>query len=291
MRPLGLLESMPYLRAYAGQTFVIKAGGDLYANERFRVAIAQDVSVLHRLGIQVVLVHGGGPQLDAAAERLGLESERIAGRRITSPALRDVAVGVWRGQISAGWVQALSEQGERAVGLCGADGGLIRATRRPNFGEVGDVTSVDCDVIHAIHGMPAIPVVGPLALGAHGMLNVNADTVAAELAIALGAAKLILLTTAPGILADPEDPRSVLHWTDLRELSEMTATGALRGGMLPKVDALRKALNNGVPRVHVVDGRNPGSLLEEVFTTDGSGTLVVAEADAIPAELLAGAAK
>ncbi len=282
---------MPYLRAYAGQTFVIKAGGDLYGKPRCRAAIAQDVSVLHRLGIKVVLVHGGGPQLDAAADRLGLKSERIAGRRITSAELRDVAVGVWRGQISAGWVQALSEQGERAVGLCGADGGLIRAKRRPNFGEVGDVTSVDCSVVDAIHGMPAIPVVGPLALGPSGLLNVNADTVAAELAIGLGAAKLILLTSAPGILADPEDPQSVLHWTDLRELSEMTATGALRGGMLPKVDALRKALTNGVPRVHVVDGRQPGSLLEEVFTTDGSGTLVVAEADAMPAEPLAGAAK
>ena len=291
MRPLGLLESMPYLRAYAGQTFVVKAGGDLYGNPRFRSAIAQDVAVLHRLGIKVVLVHGGGPQLDVAAERLGLESERIAGRRITSPALRDVAVQVWRGQISAGWVLALSDQGERAVGLCGADGGLIKATRRPHFGEVGDVTEVDCAVVHSVHAIPAIPVVGPLALGPGGLLNVNADTVAAELAIALGAAKMILLTTAPGILADADDPRSVLHWTDLRELAQMRETGALKGGMLPKVDALKRAIEGGVPRVHVVDGRQSGSLLEEVFTTDGSGTLVVAEADTTPAELRAGAAK
>ena len=291
MKPLGLFESIPYLRAYAGQTFVIKVGGDLYETPRFRDAIAQDVSVLHRLGIKVVLVHGGGPQLDAAAERLGLKSERVAGRRITSPALRDVAVGVWRGQISAGWVVAIHKQGESAVGLCGGDGNLVEAVRRPNFGEVGDVTSVDCSVLHAVHSMPAIPVVSPLAMGPDGLLNVNADTVAAELAIGLGAAKLILLTTAPGILADVDDPQSVLHWTDLRELSEMTASGALKGGMLPKVDALRKALSNGVPRVHVVDGRKPGSLLEEVFTTEGSGTLVVAEADSIPAELLAGAAK
>jgi acetylglutamate kinase len=291
MRPLGLLESMPYLRAYSGQTFVVKAGGELYEKDRFRDAIAQDVSVLHRLGIKVVLVHGGGPQLDREAERLGLVSERIAGRRVTSPSLRDVAIHVWRGEISAGWVLAMSGQGERAVGLCGADGGLIKASRRPNFGEVGDVTAVDCAAIHAVHAMPAIPVVSPLALGAKRLLNVNADTVAAELAIALGAAKLILLTTAPGILSDPNDPRSVLHWTDLRELDQMRQSGALKGGMLPKVDALRRALEAGVPRVHVVDGRQPGSLLEEVFTTSGSGTLVVAEADATPAELRAGAAK
>lgn len=289
-RVIGLLEAMPWLRAYAGQAFVVKAGGELFDEPRWRDGLVRDVAVLHRLGIQVVLVHGGGPQLDRAAERAGLPTERVAGRRITSPELMELAVAEWRGKLSVGVVAAFARQGEAAVGLSGVDAGLIRASRRPpavvtdddgerrtvDFGQVGDVTEVRPGAVRAVFAAGVIPVVTPLAIGADGeVLNVNADTVAAELALALGAAKLVLLTRAPGILRDPEDPLSVLPQTDLDELAELERTGALRGGMRPKFAAIKRALLGGVARVHVVDGRRPGALLEEVFTTEGSGTLVV----------------
>jgi acetylglutamate kinase len=298
-REIGLLDAIPYLRAYAGQTFVVKAGGELLQEPRWRDGVARDLAVLHRLGIGVVLVHGGGPQLDDAAARLGVENKVVAGRRVTSPELLDAAILEWRGRLSMAWVNALQAQGERSVGLSGVDGGLIRADRRPpatvtdddgakksvDYGLVGDIREVRVDVVNAVLKIPAIPVITPLALGAPGeVLNVNADTVAAELATTLKAAKLILLTRAPGILANPADSSSVLHWTDLVELGQLEQAGMIRGGMRPKVNAIKKALQGGVPRVHVVDGRVVGSLLTEVFTTDGSGTLVVQEADETPAE-------
>lgn len=300
-RTIGLLDAIPYLRAYSGQIFVVKAGGEIFGEPRWRESIAREIAVLHRLGIGVVLVHGGGPQLDEAALKAGVTSEMVAGRRITSPELLDLAIAEWRGRLSSGIVRHLAAAGERGVGLSGADGGLIRARRRPaalvtndqgerlsvDYGLVGDVVEVRVDVLQAVLKLPAVPVITPLAAGEGAeLLNVNADTVAAEIAVALKAAKLVLLTRAPGILEDPNDPASVLHWTDLTELSELEQKGAIRGGMRPKVAAIRKALNGGVPRVHVVDGRRAGALLEEVFTTEGSGTLVVREADDAPPEPL-----
>jgi acetylglutamate kinase len=225
----------------------------------------------------------------------------VAGRRITSPALVHLATQEWRGVLSTAIVGALRAAGERAVGVCGADGDVIVARKRPpvavtgddgvqrtvDYGLVGDVTRIDTAALRAILALPAIPVLTPLAAGeGEELLNVNADTVAAEVAVALKAAKLVVLTRSPGILADPADPASVLHWTDLVELGDLEKSGAISGGMRPKLAAIRKALHGGIPRVHVVDGRRPGALLEEVFTTEGSGTLVVVEADDMPPEPL-----
>ena len=300
-RTIPLLSAVPYLRAYAGQTFVIKLGGELLQDDEIRARVARDVAVLHRLNIGVVAVHGGGPQLDELTGRLGLEVERVAGRRVTSPAILEAAKMVFRGQLSLDLVSSLIRQGEQAVGLSGVDGGLVQASRRPealvtnddgervtvDYGEVGDVTSVDPTVVRAVLSAGAIPVVSPLGADADGrVLNVNADTVAAEIALAMGAAKLVLLSRIPGILADPDDLDSMLHWTDLAQLDELARQGNLRGGMRPKVAAVRRALAGGVPRVHIIDGRRDGALLEEVFTTDGCGTLVVSEADGAPAEPL-----
>jgi acetylglutamate kinase len=302
-RQIPLLSAVPYLRAYAGQAFVVKLGGELL-DERERLdSIARDVAVLHRLHIRVVVVHGGGPQLDEVTQRLGLPVERVAGRRVTTPAVLDAAKMVFRGRLSLDLVSSMQRQGERAVGLSGADGGLLRAVRRApseveddggqrvsvDWGEVGDIVSVDVSIVKAVLDSGAIPVLSPLASDGDGrILNVNADTTAAELAAALRAAKLVLLTRAPGILADLRDPGSLLHWTDLSELAELEKAGAFSGGMRPKIAAIRRALGSGVPRVHVVDGRRDGALLEEVFTTEGCGTLVVTEADEAPAEPLGG---
>lgn len=300
---LGLLEAIPYLRAYAGQIFVIKVGGELLGVERSLQAIATDVAALHRLGIRVVLVHGGGPQLDQAAADMGVKTERVAGRRVTSPELIDAAVMVWRGRLNTLLVTSLLREGEAAVGLSGADGRLVQAQPRPpavvteddgsrvtvDYGEVGDVCAVDVTCLKALLDAGAIPVISPLAIGPSArLLNVNADTVATELAVALGAAKLVLVTRAPGILADPEDPASVLPFTDLQGLELLERQGVLTGGMRPKVAAIRLALRGGVPRVHVLDGRQPHTLLREVFTTDGAGTLVVSDGDATEVEAVVG---
>ena len=300
-RVIPLLDAVPYLRAYTGQSFVIKLGGELLAEPKLRAKVARDIAVLHRLSIGVIVVHGGGPQLDALSERLGLKVEVVAGRRVTSKAVLEAAKMVFRGQLSLDLVSALEKQGEKAVGLSGVDGALVRARRRPptlvtgddgervpvDYGEVGDIESVDPRLLSALLAAGSIPVVSPLGGGADGaVFNINADTMAAEIAAAMGAAKLILLTRAPGILADGADLGSILHWTDLQQLDELAKSGAFTAGMRPKIAAVRTALQGGVPRVHVIDGRRNGALLEEVFTTDGCGTLVVAEADDTPAEPL-----
>jgi acetylglutamate kinase len=299
---INLLDAIPYLRAYNGQTFVIKAGGDLLMNPVWRDGLARDLTAMHRLGIRVVLVHGGGPQLDAAAHEAGVPIIRVAGRRVTDAATLDIATRVCGDQLARDWVEALGRAGEKAVALGDIEGEHIRARRRPpvlvtdddgatamvDFGFVGDIESVDPTGVNSVLDADSIPVISPLATTAQGdNLNVNADTVAAEVAKALGAAKLILMTRTPGILSDPDDELSALHWTDLDELASLESRGRLSGGMRPKVAAIRAALLGGIPRVHVVDGRRPGALLEEVFTTQGSGTLVVRQADTAPPEHVA----
>lgn len=300
-RTLSLLDAVPYLRAYAGQRFVVKVGGELLQDPASRDRVARDLAVLHRLNIGVVVVHGGGPQLDAMTARLGLPVERVAGRRVTSEEVLEAAKMVFRGQLSLDLVSSLLAQGEKAVGLSGVDGGLVRADRRPealvtaddgsrvavDYGEVGDVVGVDTSVLEAILGSGGLPVISPLAADAAGrVLNVNADTVAAQVAVGLGAAKLVLLTRTPGILRDPDDVASLIHWTDLAELDALIEDRVITGGMRPKAAAIRVAIEGGVPRVHIIDGRRDGALLEEIFTTEGCGTLVVQEAEQAPAEPL-----
>ncbi|MEN0062423.1 MAG: acetylglutamate kinase [Myxococcota bacterium] len=290
-RVITLTDAVPYLRAYAGQTFVIKVGGAIVAEEEWRRAVVHQCAVLHRVGMGVVLVHGGGPQLKAVAASRGIAAPQVAGRRITSDALLEVAIEQWRGRLSTQLVDAFRQGGETAVGLCGADGDLVTAARRPpvsivddagatrlvDFGRVGDLQSVDVTLLHAILANRMIPVVSPLAASSQGLLNVNADSIAAALAIALPAAKLILVGQTPGILENPTDETSALPVADLATLDRLESKGSVQGGMRPKVEAIRTALRGGVPRVHLVDGRDEDGLLAEIFTHDGSGTLVVAE--------------
>jgi len=241
---------------------VVKAGGELLERPD---GVVQAVRSGWEAGDAVVLVHGGGPQLDCAAAAAGLASTRVAGRRITTPEVLDLAVAVWRGTVSMGWVRELAAAGVPAVGLCGVDGGWLRARRRPpvtvvdddgvtrqvDYGEVGDVVAVDPGLLQALCGR-AVPVIAPLATdGWGGVLNVNADTVAAAVAGALRATELRLLTSAPGLLRDPADPGSVVEALDLGGLDELEATGAVRSGMRPKVAAVRHALRSGVDQVWI----------------------------------------
>lgn len=264
-------------------TVVVKAGGDLAANPTWLASVAGDVHALHARGLRVVLVHGGGPQLDARMEADGITVQRVAGRRPTTPETLALAIQEWRGTLSLAWVSALRAAGTSGVGLSGADGGLLLATVRPptqidgtrvDFGEVGDLREVQTPVLTPLLDAGFVPVISPLATTQEGrVLNINADTVAAAIAGALAADALIVLTRAPGILRDPEDPSSLVARGTLAELRELERQGAIRDGMRPKLAAIATALASGVQRALVVDGRRNGAALEAL---DGvTGTTVV----------------
>ncbi|MEM7349602.1 MAG: acetylglutamate kinase [Acidobacteriota bacterium] len=283
-----LRAAEPYLRLFQGKTFVIKAGGAVVADRRRTCALMEQVGLLHRLGIRVVVVHGGGSQATELAGRLGLETRFVEGRRVTDEAMRDVATMTLNGTVNTQIVAVCRQLGVPALGLSGVDGGLIQARRRPpielegeglvDYGHVGDIESIDASVLERLLADRFVPILSPLSADEEGhVLNVNADVVASQLAKAMRAEKLILLTGATGILEDLDDPTSLIPYTDLRGLDALHEAGALADGMLPKVTAIRAALAGGVPRVHVISWEVRDSLLLEVFTNEGSGTLVVAD--------------
>jgi len=282
-----LKHALPYLRMFQGKTFVVKAGGGALDSEPALRSLVEQVGALHQLGVRLVLVHGGGTQSTELLRSLGAEPRFVAGRRVTDDqALRAVTM-ILNGTVNTGLLAAFRAAGLPALGISGVDAGLLRAKRRPavtidgqsvDYGHVGDLIGADASVIERLHAAGFLPVVSPLAADDSGaLLNVNADSAAAALAIALRAEKLVLLTDAPGILEDPADPRTLLSTTDLPGLRWLRETGALRDGMVPKADALEAALRGGVPRAHVISYRTPDSLLTEIFTNEGSGTLVVAD--------------
>ncbi len=287
--PAALARALPYVRLYKHKAFVVKLGGALSADPAVLRRTAEQVSILVELGMRVVVVHGGGPQLNGLSARLGLAVNQVEGRRVTDPATLEAAVMTLNGTVNTAILAACRAEGLQAVGVSGVDGGLIKARVRPpvtvgagreattvNFGEVGDVEAVDAGVLNRLLDAGFVPVVSCLAADETGrVLNVNADTVAAEVARALGAEKLIFLTETPGLLEDRNDPASLLSVLDLDCLVGLEVRGVVDGGMLPKLAAARRALESGVKRVHLVGGRQPGSLLIEIFTNEGSGTLLV----------------
>jgi len=278
---------------YQGKTFVIKGGGDAFKDQETTRALVEQVGVLHRLGIHVVLVHGGGPQASELAEELGVEVTFVEGRRVTDERMLDTATMVLNGTLNTRILAACRELQVPATGLSGVDAGLIQARKRPpkkvgdgsetvDYGLVGDIAAVDTGVLRATLEGGFVPVVSPLSADDEGtVLNVNADVVAARLARELGAEKLILLTGARGVLADAEDPASLVSYTDADGLDRLEEAGAFQAGMLPKATAIRDALIGGVPRVHVISHSYPDSLLIEVFTNEGSGTMVVRDRSAL----------
>jgi acetylglutamate kinase len=288
-----LRQAVPYVRLFKGKTFVVKIGGAALTGEAADRAMRQlieQVHVLHQVGIRVVVVHGGGPQSTALSRALGAEPRIVAGRRVTDDAALEVAVMVLNGAVSTRILAACRAVGLPAVGLSGVDAGLLQARRRDpvavpgeaepvDFGHVGDLVAVDPGVLETLLAAGLVPVVSPLSADDRGaLLNVNADTVAAAVAVALRAEKLLLLTGAPGILERPGDPRSVVSLTDLAGLARLRERGSLADGMLPKASSIEAALRGGVRRVHIVGAEVPDSLLVEVFTNEGVGTMVVADA-------------
>lgn len=285
-----LRGALGYTRQYRDQVFVIKLGGEVLADATILHGIAEQVALLESLSIRLVLVHGGGTQASALSRRLGIEPEIVAGRRVTSPAVLEIAKMVYGGSLSLDILAALRASGLRAVGLSGVDALLLTARRRPpvevrddegrlrtvDFGEVGDIVSVDAAVLRALLDARTIPVVGPLAAEASGrVLNVNGDAVAESLAGALRAEKLIFLTSAPGLLRDRTDPGSLVSFAEAADLEPLLGTGAVQGGMRPKVEACLRAVQQGVRRTHILDGREPDALLLELFTGSGRGTMIV----------------
>lgn len=282
-----LRHAAPYIRMYKRKVFVLKAGGEAFTSARATRALMEQVGILHQVGIRVVVVHGGGPQSTELASRLGLESKFVDGRRVTDEPALQVATMVLNGDINTRIIAACREIGLPAVGLSGVDGGLIRARKRPpvaregseetvDYGFVGDIDDVDASVLLKQLDSNLVPVVSPLSADDSGtLLNINADTVAAAIARALNAEKLILATGAPGILEALEDPRSLISYIDRAGLKKLRDDGRLTAGMLPKASAIEQALAGGVPRVHVISYSVPDSLLLEVFTNEGTGTLVV----------------
>jgi acetylglutamate kinase len=286
----GLKGALRYVRAYRDQVFVVKLGGDVLSEPETLDGVAGQLALLTSLGIRIVVVHGGGPQATALSRRLGLEPRLVAGRRVTDDGALDVAKMVYAGQINVNLLAALRDHRVQAVGLSGVDAELITAHRRPpvsvvddagatvrvDYGHVGDIDRVDPRVLVTLMDARMMPVVASLA-GGEGdeVYNVNADTVAEALAVALRAQKLIFLTGAPGVLRDRNDPATLVTFADPDDLAGLMANGVLSGGMRPKVEACIRAATGGVERTHIIDGRAPDALLLEVFTGAGCGTMIV----------------
>jgi acetylglutamate kinase len=278
-----LAEALPYIRRFHGKTIVVKLGGNAMVDEALQAGFARDVVLLKLVGMNPVVVHGGGPQIEKLLTQLGIKSEFVQGMRVTDAATMDVVEMVLGGAVNKDIVTLINQAGGRAVGLTGQDGGFIRARKmmmpakdRPDefldIGQVGDIEVIDPRVIAILEDGGFIPVVAPIGIGEDGhSYNINADLVAGKLAEVLRAEKLILLTNTPGLM---DDRGALLTGVTPREIDAMVASGALSGGMLPKMAAALDAARSGVKSVHIIDGRVPHALLLEVLTDQGVGTLI-----------------
>jgi acetylglutamate kinase len=276
-----LTEALPYLRRYAGKTFVIKYGGAAMVDEALKQSVMQDVVLMHYVGLCPVLVHGGGPEITEAMKKTGKQPTFIDGLRVTDQETVEIVEMVLAGKTNKGIVSLLQRQGGKAVGLSGKDGDLIAAQRmRPHgrdIGYVGEITGVNPELLRILAREGYIPVISSVAVGPDGeTLNINADHVAGRIAGELRAEKLLLLTDVTGILADVRDPGSLISEMDAARARSLIETGAVDKGMIPKVEACLMALEGGVPRAHILDGRTPHALLTEIFTDSGVGTMIVA---------------
>ncbi|HEV2702129.1 MAG TPA: acetylglutamate kinase [Steroidobacteraceae bacterium] len=290
-----LKSAAPYIRMYKGKTFVIKAGGGVFGNPALTHSLIEQISILHYMGVRVVMVHGGGPQVTAVSDAMGVKTQMVQGRRVTDEKSIEVTSMVLNGLINTRILAICRELDVQAIGISGVDAGLVQAHKRKpvqlegrtelvDYGLVGDIDRIDTAAIRNLLDTGYLPVISPLSADQHGvLLNINADTVAAAIGAALGAEKLILCTGAPGILERLEDQGSLISYTDLEGLQRLRDSGSISDGMLPKARAIEHAIRGGVRRVHVVSYSAPEGILGEVFTNEGTGTLIVADIDALPA--------
>ena len=283
-----LIDALPYIQGFFGKTVVIKYGGNAMINEDLKKKVIQDIILMKYVGMKPVVVHGGGPDITSFLKKVGKETEFVSGLRVTDKETVTIAEMVLVGKINTDIVSLLNAQGVTAVGLSGKDGDLIKAkkhlavvhengvTKKVDIGFVGDVTKINTEVLNTLLDNGYIPVIAPIGVGKDNeSFNINADYVAAEVAGALQAEKLLLLTDIEGIYADYHDKSSLISTLTRKEAQSMIEEGAIAGGMIPKVEACLRALEAGANKTHIIDGRQPHSLLLEVFTPEGIGTEVV----------------
>ncbi|MBM3375520.1 MAG: acetylglutamate kinase [Betaproteobacteria bacterium] len=278
-----LAEALPYIRRFHGKTVVVKYGGNAMTDEALKQSFAHDVVLLKLVGINLVVVHGGGPQIEELLGRVGKKGEFVQGMRVTDAETMDIVEMVLAGKVNKEIVELINHAGGKAVGLTGQDGGLIRAKKLMlsaqdapeqmlDIGQVGEIEQVDPDIVHSLLRGGFIPVIAPIGSGAHGeTYNINADLVAGKLAEILKAEKLVLMTNTPGVL--DKNGRLITGLT-AREIDALFADGTLSGGMLPKISSALDAARGGVQSVHIIDGRVPNSLLLEILTSEGVGTMI-----------------
>jgi acetylglutamate kinase len=272
-----LVQALPYIQRFRGARVVVKYGGNAISGSDDLVLFAQDVVLMRAVGLKPIVVHGGGPQISALMARLGKQAEFRNGLRVTDAETVDIARMVLRGQVNPEIVSAINTHGPVALGVSGEDAGLIRAVPRdPELGYVGDIAAVDPTIVEQLLDQALIPVVATIGTDGKGQAyNINADTVAAHLAVALRAEKIIYLTDIEGLRRDVADPTSLIPQITAAELQRMVDAGELTGGMVPKVEACLHAVTSGVGRAHILDGRVPHVLLLELFTDEGIGTMIM----------------
>ena len=286
-----LREALPYIQRFKGTTFVVKFSGKVTEDKPMLVALAEELALLHQVGIRVCVVHGGGKQLTELADKLGVAQTVIEGRRVTDDETLELAKMIFRGKINIEILSALRNRGIHAVGLSGLDGGVIKAERCPpkdvlikatgetervDYGHVGDVVEVDTRLINLLLENDYLPVISSLGADDKGEIyNINADTIAAEIAVRLGAEKLILLSDVNGIYLDPKDAATKIDRLTTMQAREMISSGTATGGMIPKIENLASLIERGVKSAHVIGGTSRNGILAEVFTDEGTGTMIV----------------
>jgi len=275
-----LIHALPYIQQFRGKTIVVKYGGNAMINEDLKAAVIQDIILMACVGIRTVLVHGGGPEIDAMLKKTGKESRFVNGLRYTDEETMEIVQMVLCGKLNKDICSLIQHAGGRAMGLCGIDGALLQARRKSSedLGLVGDVETVDATILNSALDDDIIPVVSSVAYGIGEdegrSLNINADIAAAKIAGALKAEKLMLMTDVVGILRDVQDPASLIRQTNRMELEALKKDGIVSKGMIPKLDCCLLAMDGGVKRTHIIDGRLPHALLIELFTDEGMGTMI-----------------
>lgn len=272
-----LIQAMPYIRKYAGETIVVKYGGNAMINEDLKSAVMSDIVLMQLVGINVVLVHGGGPEISQMLDSVGKESKFIDGLRVTDKETMDIVQMVLAGKVNKSLVQLLEQRGGKAMGLCGLDGKMLMANKLPagqDLGFVGEITEVNSQPVEDIISRGYVPIIATVAGGYNGeVYNINADLAASQIAAKLGAKKLILMTDIKGLLRDKDDEDTIISVVNVSEVQSLKREGIISGGMIPKIDCCVEAVRQGVNRAHIIDGRIEHSILIELFSDEGIGTM------------------
>lgn len=272
-----LIQAMPYIQKYVGQTVVVKYGGNAMISEELKSAVMSDIVLMQLVGVNVVLVHGGGPEISCMLKRVGKESEFINGMRVTDKETVDIVQMVLAGKVNKSLVQLLEQHGGKAMGLCGLDGRMLMAEKlitANDLGYVGEITEVNPEVIVDTINNGYVPILATVAGGYNGdVYNINADLAAAQIAAKLGAAKLILMTDIRGLLRDKDDEDTLIPVVNVSDVPSLKREGIISGGMIPKIDCCVEAVRRGVKRAHIIDGRIAHSILIELFSDEGIGTM------------------